>query len=171
MRCNSQWGPADVQPLVLSPKACTCMPRSAFASWPLMSHEMVVGASSDACSKVTVPLTLESPRRTATRRALAGESMWFSPTRGPREGAIRVRGSGCADWRAFQERQPRVRCGAQHGLRRTRGWLGEPFTASWGPLEDRMCSIERSCYPTFPQRGKPGLQRGTDVPALTILAV
>jgi len=31
-----------------------------------MSHEMVVSAFSDACSKVTVPLTLESPRRTAT---------------------------------------------------------------------------------------------------------
>jgi hypothetical protein len=61
-----QWGPADVHPLVLSPKACTCMPRSALASLPVMSHEMVVLALSSACSKVTVPLTLESPRRTAT---------------------------------------------------------------------------------------------------------
>lgn len=42
------------------------MPRSAEASWPVMSYEMVVGADSDDCSKVTVPPTLESPRRTAT---------------------------------------------------------------------------------------------------------
>ena len=44
------------------------MPRSALASWPVMSHEMVVGELSFSCSKVTVPLTLESPRRTATRQ-------------------------------------------------------------------------------------------------------
>lgn len=56
-----------MQPLVLSPKAWTWMPRSALASWPVMFQEMVVGADSDSCSKVTVPLTLESPRRTATR--------------------------------------------------------------------------------------------------------
>lgn len=68
---NIQCGPADVHPLVLSPKACTCMPRSAFASCPLMFHEMVVGADSSACSKVTVPFTLESPRRTATVCSLA----------------------------------------------------------------------------------------------------
>lgn len=43
-----------------------CMPRSALASLPLMFHEMVVGADSDSCSKVTVPLTVESPRTTAT---------------------------------------------------------------------------------------------------------
>lgn len=61
-----QWGPADVQPLVLSPKAWMCMPRLALGSWPLMSQVMVVGADSDSCSKTTVPVTLESPRRTAT---------------------------------------------------------------------------------------------------------
>jgi hypothetical protein len=55
-----------VHPLVLSPKAWTCMPRSALASLPVMFHEMVVFEDSSACSKVTVPLTLESPRRTAT---------------------------------------------------------------------------------------------------------
>lgn len=33
-----------------------------------MSHEMVVGADSEACSKVTVPEILESPRTTATAR-------------------------------------------------------------------------------------------------------
>lgn len=32
-----------------------------------MSYEMVVGDDSEDCSKVTVPLTVESPRRTATR--------------------------------------------------------------------------------------------------------
>ena len=63
-----QWGPAEVQPLVLSPKAWTCMPRSALASLPVMFHETVVGELSFSCSKVTVPLTLESPRRTATMR-------------------------------------------------------------------------------------------------------
>jgi hypothetical protein len=61
-----QWGPAEVQPLVLSPKVWTCMPRSALASWPVMFHEILVGSLSEACSKVTVPLMLESPRRTAT---------------------------------------------------------------------------------------------------------
>lgn len=45
-----------------------CMPRLALASWPVMSHEMVVGADSEACSKVTVPVILESPRTTATER-------------------------------------------------------------------------------------------------------
>lgn len=33
-----------------------------------MSQLMVVGDDSDDCSKVMVPVTLESPRRTATRR-------------------------------------------------------------------------------------------------------
>ena len=56
-----------MQPLVLSPKAWTCMPRSALASWPVMFHETVVCEFSSACSKVTVPLMLESPRRTATK--------------------------------------------------------------------------------------------------------
>lgn len=42
------------------------MPRSAEASQPLMSYEMDVGEDSDDCSNVTVPETLESPRRTAT---------------------------------------------------------------------------------------------------------
>lgn len=46
-----------------------CMPRFALASWPVISHETVVGADSDSCSKVTVPETLESPRTTATRMA------------------------------------------------------------------------------------------------------
>jgi hypothetical protein len=42
------------------------MPRSALASLPEMSHEILVGEDSPSCSNVTVPLTLESPRRTAT---------------------------------------------------------------------------------------------------------
>lgn len=61
-----QWGPADVQPFVLSPNWWMCIPRSAVASWPEISQEMSVGEDSEVCSKVTVPLTLESPRRTAT---------------------------------------------------------------------------------------------------------
>jgi len=63
---NLQWGPAEVHPFVLSPKAWMCMPLLALASWPLMSQDTVVGADSDACSKVTVPVTFESPRTTAT---------------------------------------------------------------------------------------------------------
>lgn len=39
------------------------MPRLALLSWPVRSHEMVVGEDSEVCSKVTVPLTLESPLR------------------------------------------------------------------------------------------------------------
>lgn len=42
------------------------MPRSAFGSFPLRLYVIVVGAPSEACSKVTVPLTVESPRTTAT---------------------------------------------------------------------------------------------------------
>ncbi len=57
-----------MQPLVLSPKVWMCMPRLALASWPLRSQVTVVGAPSDSCSKVMVPVTLESPRTTATRR-------------------------------------------------------------------------------------------------------
>lgn len=55
-----------MQPLVLSPNWWTWNARSALASWPLMSHEMLVETPSFACSKVTVPASLESPRRTAT---------------------------------------------------------------------------------------------------------
>lgn len=55
-----------MQPLVLSPKVWMCMPRWALASWPVMSQEMVVGSDSEACSKVTVPLILASPRTTQT---------------------------------------------------------------------------------------------------------
>ena len=36
-------------------------------SFPVMSYVMVVGELSEDCSKVTVPVTLESPRTTATR--------------------------------------------------------------------------------------------------------
>ena len=39
---------------------------SAEASLPVMSYVIVVGPPSLACSKVTVPETLESPRTTAT---------------------------------------------------------------------------------------------------------
>lgn len=42
------------------------MPRSAEGSLPLMLYLIVVGEDSEACSKVTVPPTEESPRRTAT---------------------------------------------------------------------------------------------------------
>lgn len=65
-RFDIQWGPADVQPLVLSPKVWMWKPRLALGSWPAMSKVMVVASDSEACSKVTVPATLESPRRTAT---------------------------------------------------------------------------------------------------------
>ena len=56
-----------MQPLVLSPKVWMWKPRLALASLPVMSQVMVVGEFSSACSKVTVPETLESPRRTLTR--------------------------------------------------------------------------------------------------------
>lgn len=55
------------------------MPRSALASWPEMFHETVVCEFSSACSKVTVPLMLESPRRTATGNfKLANRSLRMS---------------------------------------------------------------------------------------------
>ena len=57
-----------MQPLVLSPKVWMCMPRSALASLPVTFQEIWVSADSEACSKVTVPLTLESPRITATAK-------------------------------------------------------------------------------------------------------
>jgi hypothetical protein len=63
---NIQCGPALVQPLVLSPNAWTWIPRSAFGSLPEMLRVMVVGSFSELCSKVTEPLTFESPRMTAT---------------------------------------------------------------------------------------------------------
>ena len=63
---RSQWGPADVQPLVLSPNVWMWKPRLALASLPVMSQVTVVGAASDSCSKTTVPATLASPRRTQT---------------------------------------------------------------------------------------------------------
>jgi hypothetical protein len=47
------------------------MPRSALGSLPVISQEIVVGEDSDSCSKVTVPVTFESPRTTATRRRKA----------------------------------------------------------------------------------------------------
>lgn len=42
------------------------MPRSALGSLPVIFHVMVVGDDSDSCSKVTVPVTFESPRTVAT---------------------------------------------------------------------------------------------------------
>lgn len=77
-----QCGPAEVQPLVLSPKVWMWKPRFALESWPVRSHEMVVGSDSEACSNVTVPATLESPRRTATTRRLyiSAESAYLLDT-------------------------------------------------------------------------------------------
>ena len=49
------------------------MPRSALGSLPVMSHVMVVGDDSDSCSKVTVPVTFESPRRVATTTGSSGQ--------------------------------------------------------------------------------------------------
>jgi hypothetical protein len=66
-----------VQPLVLSPKVWMCMPRSALASLPVTFQDTVVSAPSEACSKVTVPLTLESPRITATVREEACQRCVF----------------------------------------------------------------------------------------------
>jgi len=54
--------------LVLSPKVWMWKPRFALASLPVMSQVTLVGADSDSCSKMTLPVTLESPRRTATAR-------------------------------------------------------------------------------------------------------
>ena len=51
------------------------MPRSALASLPVMSHEILVGEDSFSCSKVTVPLTLESPRRTATAGVMSAADL------------------------------------------------------------------------------------------------
>ena len=49
------------------------MPRSALGSLPVISHVMVVGEDSDSCSKVTVPVTFESPRRVATTTESSGQ--------------------------------------------------------------------------------------------------
>ena len=49
--CNLQCGPALVQPLVLSPKVWTWMPRLALASLPVTSHEILVSEPSDSCSR------------------------------------------------------------------------------------------------------------------------
>jgi hypothetical protein len=54
------------------------MPRSALGSLPVISHVMIVGEDSDSCSKVTVPVTFESPRRVAT-------TMQSSDQHGPKE--------------------------------------------------------------------------------------
>ena len=51
---------------MLSPKVWMWKPRLALGSLPVMSQVMVVGADSEACSKMTVPATLASPRRTET---------------------------------------------------------------------------------------------------------
>jgi len=59
-------GPAEVQPLVLSPNSWIWKPLSAFESLPEISYEIVVASFSEACSKVTVPETPASPRKTAT---------------------------------------------------------------------------------------------------------
>lgn len=67
-----------MQPLVLSPKVWMCMPRSALASLPETFQLMVVSAASEACSKVTVPLTLESPRMTATAGRVVSYWSWSS---------------------------------------------------------------------------------------------
>lgn len=62
-----KWGPAEVQPFVLSPKAWTWNPLKAFGSQPVISQLIVVGSDSELCSKLTTPVTLESPLITATK--------------------------------------------------------------------------------------------------------
>lgn len=71
-----------MQPLVLSPKVWMWKPRLALASLPVISQEMVVGADSDSCTRVTVPETLESPRTTATTGGRADVSELFTHSRG-----------------------------------------------------------------------------------------
>lgn len=71
-----------MQPLVLSPKVWMWKPRLALASLPVISQEMVVGADSDSCTRVTVPETLESPRTTATAGQGTGISQLFLHSRG-----------------------------------------------------------------------------------------
>jgi hypothetical protein len=86
-----------VQPLVLSPKVWMCMPRLALASWPLRSHEMVVGADSDSCSKVMVPVTVESPRTTQTMAGASRDGLAIEQQTTWRYGSSR----------ALRERRPR----------------------------------------------------------------
>lgn len=71
-----QWGPALVQPFVLSPNWWICIPRSADGSFPWILKVITVGACSEACSKCTVPLTEESPRRTATIGTVSPSREW-----------------------------------------------------------------------------------------------
>ena len=69
-----------MQPLVLSPKVWMWKPRLALGSLPVMSQVILVGADSDSCSKTTVPVTLESPRRTLTAEGLAELNHPYSST-------------------------------------------------------------------------------------------
>ena len=61
-----KWGPAEVQPLVLSPNSWMWKPLWALASQPVISHETVVGSLSEVCSNCTIPETPASPLKTAT---------------------------------------------------------------------------------------------------------
>lgn len=65
-----KWGPAEVQPLVLSPKVWMWKPLKALGSFPVISQEIIVGSASEACSKVTIPETFLSPLTTATKKVL-----------------------------------------------------------------------------------------------------
>jgi hypothetical protein len=146
MEAGLQWGPADVQPLVLSPNWWTCMPRLALASWPVMFHEMVVGEDSEACSKVTVPVIFESPRMNATTQGADGQQ-------GPAQSNATIRGT-------------RVRCLRGTGLK---GVHPGSF-ASWR----ETCSNPRD-WPGARNSGVEKVARGRclvrDVPALTILTL
>jgi len=174
---NLQCGPADVQPFVLSPKAWTCMPRSALASLPVRFQEMVVWPDSFSCSKVTVPLTLESPRTTATVDFMSAE---VSSADGvllrrchllacsSRAGGVRAGQHGSAmagrDWRPAIAGRHRSRFRSSPGTLRDSARQHSPQNRTWrsnrphyfpciatpsvhSRKSERMCSIARSLAP------------------------
>ena len=168
-----------MQPLVLSPKAWTCMPRSALASWPVMFHEMVVLDDSSACSKVTVPLTLESPRRTATIFPLAHDSWgsalpalytdwtWLHSTWGA--GAIKVSGGGGSHWSIAARNTPTSFWADNRVLGRFEDSPIDLLQRWYRYTANNVLNLTHPDDPTFPQRSKTVQRSRVDVPALTIV--
>lgn len=174
------------------------MPRSALASWPLMFHDTVVGELSFSCSKVTVPLTLESPRRTATTLLVSFAHARPRYSSGsPVEAGVEKGGPSWPSWSPVAGHSLDVPPGALHSERS--GTLGRvPAWSSRRPaslIEDarlvryprawccayKTCSIplgelgrvprlaNRShAVPIYKYKGTPG---GGNVPALTILTI
>jgi len=145
------------------------MPRWALASLPVMSHETVVDEFSSACSKVTVPLTVESPRTTATVDGRVHVS---------KLGSLLIVASNGFEWARMVQRYQQSDMNSR-GMEALATSSLRVYPVSLDPgtglAGTQMCSIallpEPMRHRNQRDESKWGSGRAENVPALTILAI